>query len=306
MNYNYTLLLILSILLLIQCYVKSNINIITTLLLGILLISNEIYKKREFFNYNPYLYSPEGSLDNIVPISDGVKCIMDKNLKKYQQQKDKLNQQNKIINMIQHNITSDDKKNKALLKDNDLSVFDPIAEIKDNTECPTTCHLITNSQECNKKLDHPINLEIQNMCESIEDKDDCNNSCHCKYDESNEKCNYNKLGCIWLKSSEQTNTCHKRCDKYDNKNECNLASGNNINDKDDLYCDWDSINNSNIGNCITKCEKYTHLSTCISDESCEINNDQTQCQNKCDSIMSSQICNRNSHCKFSNNKCENK
>lgn len=301
MNYNYTLLLILSILLLIQCYVKSNINIITTLLLGILLVSNEIYKKREFFRY-----SPEVSLDNtIVPISDGVKCIMDKNLKKYQQQKDKLNQQNKIINMIQQNIISTNTKNKENIKHNDLSVFDPISEIKDNTECPTTCHLITDSQECNKKLDYPVNLELQNVCESIEDKNNCNNSCHCKYDESNKKCSYNKLGCIWLNSSEQTNKCHKRCDKYDNKNECDLASGNNIDDKDDLYCNWDSINNSNIGNCITKCEKYTFLSGCASDESCEIT-DKNECQNKCSNIMSAKICNTNSHCKFSNNKCENK
>ena len=244
MNYNYTLLLILSILLLVQCYVKSNINIIITLLFSILLISNEIYKKKELFSYNTQ-----------VPVSDGVKCLMEKNFNKYEQQKNKLNQQNNLLNAIHQNIMIPNLENSQNIKDNDLSVFNSISNIKD-TECPTTCHLIKDSQQCNTQSDYPIDLEIKNNCESIQNEDDCNNTCQCKYDSVNNKCNYNKLGCIWLNSTDQINVCQKRCDKYNNKNECNLASGNNINDKDDLYCNWDSINNSDIGNCLTKCEKY--------------------------------------------------
>ena len=49
MNFNYTLLLILTILLLVNFYIKLDIKIITALLLGILLIIHEVYKRKEYF-----------------------------------------------------------------------------------------------------------------------------------------------------------------------------------------------------------------------------------------------------------------
>ena len=339
MNFNYTLLLILSILLLIQCYLKININIITALLLGILLISNEIYRRKEHFQYcndptncyDPYFYNPKiiNLIDQTeVPISDGLLCRLNKNLDKYSQQKDKLNKQYDVINMVkqniklnhqydvintdEQNIKSPDNQSNQQLKSNDLSIFNPISEIKDNTPCPNVCHLIKDANKCETELEYPPNSTIEQVCQSITDGNICNTNCHCKYDTNENKCKYHKLGCVWLTSTDtdvkqQPDMCHKRCEKYDNKNECNLASGNNINDKDALYCQWDSLNDSaNIGNCLPKCNKYLASDICLSDDTCEINKTETQCINKCDSILSEKICKENNHCKFWGNQCQNK
>ena len=127
----------MSILLLIHCYLKININIITAILLGIILSSNEIYRKKENFQYcnltnchqnisNPYFYNPKimNTIDQSeVPISDGILCRINKNLNKYTQQKNKLNKQYNVINLVKKNITSPDKDYKIQLKSNDLSIL---------------------------------------------------------------------------------------------------------------------------------------------------------------------------------------
>ena len=323
MNFNYTLLLILTILLLIHCYLKININIITTILLAILLVSNEIYRKKEHFQYcnnptnchqntyDPYFYNPKilNSIDQTdVPISDGLLCRLNKNLDKYNQQKNKLNNQYDVINLVKQHITSPDKQSKEQLKSNDLSVFNPISEIKDDTPCPNVCHLIKDANKCRTELEYPINSNIKKICNSINDETICNDNCHCQYDAKNQICKYHKLGCIWLQDTpeSQKGLCQKRCDKYDNKNECNLASGNNIKNDDGLYCQWDSINDStNIGNCLHKCHKYLP-DTCLTDDTCEINDDNTQCRNKCHSILSNELCVKNDHCSFVGDQCQNK
>ena len=324
MNFNYTLLLILSILLLIQCYLKIKINLVTAILLGVLLIINELYRKKESFqncddpsrchqeiNMNNSLFNSQmlDSSTTDVPISDGLLCKLDKNLKKYQRQKDKITQQNTIVNMIKKNIISSDNETDSLIKNNDLSIFNPISEYSSNTPCPNTCHLISQENECKSELEYPINTNIKNICESITDDTICNDNCHCKYDNTDSKCKYNKLACTWLTSTtnSEPDVCRKRCEKYNKKNECNLASGNSITDKQAQYCQWDTIGNlTHIGTCIPKCNNYKFSDICLSDDKCEVDTANAKCRNKCHTILSQDICNNNSHCNYVNSQCQNK
>lgn len=319
MNFNYTLLLILSILLLVNLYIKLDIKLLTSLLLGILLVINELYKKKDTFqdcdnpllcqqNVNSLFFNnPEiiSFAESNIPISNGVECKINKNYAKYQIQKNKLDEQNEVIDMIKKNIISPDKNTSALIKANDLSVFNPVRRHIDNTPCPNTCHLIDNENKCKNEIDYPVNSTIKNNCEAINDGNLCNQNCHCKYDTKNNKCKYNKLGCIWLKSTDknQPNICRKRCDKYKDKNACLLATGNSITDPAAEYCHWDSMNQSSyIGNCIPKCGSYTDSNSCMSDVNCKVIDN--QCVNKCENISSSQLCQKHNYCIYTGGRCQ--
>ena len=210
MNFNYTLLLILTILLLVNFYIKLDIKIITALLLGILLIIHEVYKRKEYFqncdnplncqqNINSLFFNnPElvNSIQTNIPVSDGVACQINKNVKKYQHQKNKLDEQSELINLVKKNIIYSDKQTNKLIKSNDLSIFNPVGEFTDNTICPNTCHLINDENQCKTQKDYPVNTNIKNTCEAITDGDLCNQNCYCSYNNSTNKCEYNKLGCI--------------------------------------------------------------------------------------------------------------
>ena len=69
--------------------------------------------------HNPKILNSIDQTD--VPISDGLLCRLNKNLDKYNQQKNKLNNQYDVIYLVKQNIILPDKQSKAQHESNDLS-----------------------------------------------------------------------------------------------------------------------------------------------------------------------------------------
>lgn len=349
MNFSFMIILLLALLFYISLKVKFNKYLIILLLISLLIIyeiynyneikqetfyqysvvvdpDDKIFKEKYDFNENldPYLISrKEFNMFNIPHEAEkdtkyGMPCQVQKEVHKYIQKSNKLNEQKAHVNLLYKYKPFSEKSidDKVM----DLSVFNPVKEEDiSKIECPTVCHLIDHKYpEAREKLcksekyipymktkqDYIEKLKTKvNSCKFKRSEGSCISNKQCSWDKDYGKCSYDRRGCLYQKNSLNYSKsdddkedlykppeCYTRCEFLDIPDKEDLSKFNCesavLYIDDDVtpqrYCQWDKRTRK----CKPICSFYDAVENggrvCISDENCktEVSGGTTKCVNK--------------------------